>query len=122
MYTYVHLQVAEMADVVKIYDKYVNKLVKSLPMDDTCFIATLSAKGLLPGNNESVIIELSTPAEKAAYFLSHVIKPALDIDDCYDFNILLSIMQDCGYHHVQNLCCNIQSDIRNLDKGNYIYA
>ena len=91
-------------------------------MDDTCFIAKLSAKGLLPGNNESVIIDLSTPAEKAAYFLSHVIKPALDIDDCYDFNILLSIMQDCSYHHVQNLCCNIQSDIRNLDKGNYIYV
>ena len=96
--------------------QYVEKLVKCLPMDDTQFIAKLSAKQLLPGDIGNKIEQLQTQAEKASYFLAHVIKPALDIDDFHDFRNLLSIMQNCDYNHVKRLSCQIEQDM-NLKPG-----
>ena len=93
------------------YGNHVVKLVKCLPMDDTYFIAELSAEGLLPGNTGSRIEAESTQAEKASYFLSHVIKPALDIDDSTGFDKLLSIMKTCGYNHVRKLATTIKSEV-----------
>ena len=95
----------------KAYDNHVEKLVKCLPMDDAHFITTLSAQKLLPGDTENKIKNLSTPAEKASYFLSHVIRPALDIDDTSDFEKLLTIMQNCGYNHVQKFAGIIKFEI-----------
>ena len=98
----------------KAYSNHVEKLVKCLPMDDTHFITKLSAKQLLPGDTESKIKTLSTQADKASYFLSHVIKPALDIDETSYFVELLSIMQDCGYKHVEKLAVTIECEIDKL--------
>ena len=70
-----------MSQTKTIYFNHVDKLVECLPMDDTLFITKLSKQQLLPGNTQSKIEELSTQADKASYFLSHVIKPALVIDD-----------------------------------------
>ena len=105
-----------------IYERYVDKLVKCLPMDDAHFIAKLSAKQLLPGDTENKIKQLSTPSDKASYFLSHVIKPALEIDDVFDFKQLLSIMHDCGYNHVQKLSLKIDQDmnVKHIKSGTYI--
>ena len=118
------MQVAKMSQIKAIYVNYVNKLVKCLPMDDTHFITNLSAQQLLPGDTESKITALSTQADKASYFLSHVIKPALDIDDISGFKKLLSVMQECEYDHVQKLSNKIRDDIdiTNLKAGNIIYT
>ena len=117
------MQVARMSQIKAIYVNYVNKLVKCLPMDDTHFITSLSSQQLLPGDTESRITALSTQADKASYFLSHVIKPALDIDDISGFKKLLSVMQECEYDHVQKLSNKIRDDIDiKLKAGNIIYT
>ena len=102
---------------VKAYENYVDKLVKCLPMNDTLFIVSLSKHQLLPGNTSNEIKSLPTQADKALYFLDHVIKPALDIEDTSSFDKLLSTMKQCGYAHVKTLACKIKSDI---DKGRSI--
>ena len=98
------------------YHYYLEKLVKCLPMDDTHFITTLSAQELLPGNTKSKIKTMFTQADKASYFLDHVIKPALEIDDISAFDKLLSIMQGCGYKHVQKLAVAIKCKLDKPDK------
>ena len=103
---------------IRAYQNHLEKLVKCLPMDDTHFITTLSAQQLLPGDTENKIKTLSTPADKASYFLSHVIKPALDIDEISDFDELLCIMQNCGYKHVQKLAVTIKCEIDKPDEIN----
>ena len=100
----------------RAYHDHVEKLVKCLPMDDTHFITKLSAKQLLPGDTENKIKVLSTQAEKASYFLNHVIKPSLDIDETSDFDELLSIMQNCGYKHVEKLAITIKCEIDKLSE------
>ena len=100
---------------LSVYCKHVEKLVKCLPMDDTRFIIKLSAEELLPGDTESKIkaMHTSTQAEKASYFLGHVIKPALDIGDTSNFDKLLSVMQTSGYEHVQKLAVTVKLEIDN---------
>ena len=113
-----------MTDIKAVYDSYVEKLVKCLPMDDAHFIAKLSTQQLLPGDTESKVKALATQADKASYFLNHVIKPALNIDDISEFNKLLCIMQECGYNHVKNLSCKIQSEFNDQSKqelGIYVH-
>ena len=105
-----------MAHVRAYFRGHVRKLVKCLPMDDTHFITELSAEELLPGDTHSKIIAMDTQADKASYFLDHVIKPALDIDYTSDFDKLLSIMQTCGYNHVQELAIAIKSEMDKLDE------
>ena len=101
---------------IRTYQNHVEKLVKCLPMDDTHFITKLSAQQLLPGDTENRIKTLSTQADKASYFLNHVIKPALDINETSDFDELLSIMQNCGYKHVQKLAVTIKCEIDKSDR------
>ena len=101
---------------LRAYSNHVEKLVKCLPMDDTHFITKLSAQQLLPGDTESKIKAMSTQADKASYFLSHVIKPALDIDDISDFDKLLFVMRTCGYNHVEKLAQAIESEINKPDE------
>ena len=100
---------------IRSYQNHVEKLVKCLPMDDTHFITKLSAQQLLPGDTENKITTLSTQADKASYFLNHVIKPALDINETSSFDKLLCIMQDCGYIHVQKLAVTIKCEIDKSD-------
>ena len=108
---------------LKLFERYVDKLVKCLPMDDTHFIVKLSANRLLPGDTENKIKQLSTPSDKASYFLSHVIKPALEIDDVSNFKQLLSIMHNCGYSHVQNLSLKVDQDmnVKHIKSGILLY-
>ena len=100
---------------LRAYEEHVEKLVKCLPMDDTLFITKLSTSKLLPGDTNSQLKALSTQAAKASYFLDHVIKPALDIDNTSSFNELLCVMECCGYIHVETLSCEIKSMMNNND-------
>ena len=95
----------------EVYKTYVEKLVKCLPMDDTLFTTKLSMHKLLPGNTDSLLKALPTQPTKAAYFLNHVIKPALEIDDTSSFDDLLSVMEHCGYAHVEKLSQRIKAEI-----------
>ena len=101
----------------KVYGNHAEKLVRCLPMDDALFITALSTKNLLPGDTKEQIKAKFTQAEKASYFLSHVIEPALDIDDTSDFNALISVMQMCGYNSVQKLAHTIKLEIDSTDEA-----
>ena len=100
---------------IRAYQNHLEKLVKCLPMDDTHFTTKLSAQQLLPGDTENKIKPLSTQADKASYFLNHVIKPALDINETSSFDKLLSIMQNCDYIHVEKLAVTIKCEIDKSD-------
>ena len=118
LYHAMYTQFAKMTHL-KVYENYVEKLVKCLPMDDATFIKRLSAERLLPGDTESKIKTLHAQSDKASYFLNHVIKPAMEIDNFSDFKKLLLIMQNCDYAHVQQLSCEIEQDINDYPrKGN----
>ena len=103
----------EMAEkpLLRAYKECIENLVKCLPMDDTLFITKLLACKLLPGDTNSKLEKLPTQVEKASYFLNHVIKPALEIDDTSSFDDLLSVMEHCGYAHVEKLACKIKLDM-----------
>ena len=100
----------------KAYANHVEKLMKCLPMDDALFITSLCAHQLLPGDTRGKIESKATQTEKALYFLTHVIKPALDIKKTESFQKLLSIMQDCGYDHVQSLSSEIKCEIDKVNE------
>ena len=107
---------------IEVYKKYFDQLVKCLPMDDALFTAALSKHNLLPSNTNNKIEALLTAADKASCFLNIVIKPALDISDTSSFDNLLSIMEHCGFDHVEKLACTIKSDIdetSSTEQGSY---
>ena len=115
----VHTAMAQKPQI-KAYGRYFDKLVNCLPMQDALFIATLSTRNLLPGNTDNEIKALSTPADKATYFLNTVVKPALVIDDTSSFDSLLSFMECCGFDHLEKLACTIKSEIdetSNIEQG-----
>ena len=91
--------------------KYTDKLVACLPMDDAHFIAKLSKHKLLPSDTYNKIEALQTEADKASYFLNHVIRRALDIGDTSSFDSLLSVMECCGHDCVEKLASKIKSKI-----------
>ena len=107
--------------LIEVYKKYTEKLVKCLPMDDTLFVTKLSHHNLLPGDTHNHLKKAATQPDKASYFLDHVIKPALDIDDTSSFDNLLSVMDQCGYTHVKTLASKIKSEIKMNDSepGSY---
>ena len=94
-----------------MFEKYTEKLIEYLPMDDPTFTAKLSDHKLLLGAINSQLKALPTQADKAWYFLNHVIKPALDNDDNSSFDNLLSVMEHCDYTHVEKLSSEIKSEI-----------
>ena len=100
---------------VLTFEKYTERLIKCLPMDDTSFVAKLSDNELLLEDMNYQLKALPTQATKASYFLDHVIKPALDIDDTSVFEKLLSAMEHSGDAHVEWLSCEIKSEIERVD-------
>ena len=101
----------------RIFARYIEKLVRCLPMDDALFIAKLHSYGLFPGDISYKVNVLLTQAERASYFLNHVIKPALDIGEPSSFHNLLSVMEQCGYTHVEKLAYTIKSQMEGSDTG-----
>ena len=87
-------------EMANVYKQFYVKLVNTLPMDDVTFIASLYSRDLLPGDTKLVINSLSTQAEKAAYFLDHVIEPLVGFSR---LNKLLEVMENSGYSGLKEL-------------------
>ena len=92
----------------EVFKQFFAKLAKSLPMDDPIFVAELFSHDLLPGDLYDQVESRSTRADKAVYFLNHVIKPALT-SDVGSFNELLNVMEDSEYPNVKELALQIRS-------------
>ena len=102
----------------KVYEKYIEKLVKVLPMDDVTFTTQLSSNSILPDNVDSHITSLSTPSNKADYFLKKVIKSSLDIDETTEFENLITVMKKCGYSYIERLANKMKADLEKELEGN----
>ena len=101
---------AEVDIYVKAYFAFYVELVKTLPMNDTIFMAELTPHFFAVGDlKERVQAEITRHA-KAAYFLDNAIKPSLDGRDITSFQMLLSIM-NCGYQ------TSVAEAIRNKIRG-----
>ena len=102
---------------MKVYQKYMEKLIKVLPMDDVTFTAKLTTHEILPDEIDAHIKSLPTPAGKAEYFLINVIKKSLDIDETKEFESLITVMEKCGYPHVERFAKKMKSDLDEELKG-----
>ena len=100
-------------DYKKVFRNNFEKLL-TLPMDDSTFIAKLITNKLLSGDTGEKIEAQSTPADKASYFLNHMIKPSLDLGNVDSFNRLLSVMKQCDYGHIKQLALEIKSAIEGM--------
>jgi len=105
----------------KAYEKYYGKLKLCLPMNDEYFIAALSDQNLLPPYIKSELEAFPKQTKKASYFLDNVIGPALDIDNTDTFDKLLSVMEHCGYGHVEKLAHEIKSEIAKTSDSKNVY-
>jgi len=82
-----------------VYKEVYPELVRILPMDDVMFTAQLYQRDLLPGDRKAEMESKSTRANKATYFLDHVITPSLT----NSFSTLLKVMEDSEYDAVKEL-------------------
>ena len=62
-----------------VFKKYGIKLCKALPMDDPIFLITLENHDILPGGSRDKLETQKTKAEKANYYIQHVIKTSADL-------------------------------------------
>ena len=100
--------------------KYIDKLIKALPMNDIRFTTQLASNGILPPGVASHIEALSTSPDKADHFLKNAIKTSLDIDETDEFNKLITVMEKCGYSHVERMANKMKSDLDKELKGMYV--
>ncbi|XP_065883280.1 uncharacterized protein [Dysidea avara] len=93
--------------LLQVFKKYYYDLVKSLPMNDTLFIASLYSNNLLPGDMKDVIESISTKAQKATKFLDSIIKPTIESNDGTRFGVLLEVMKDSEDYNIRKLADTI---------------
>ena len=86
--------------------KFYEKLVKYLPLDDAQFRASLTTAGLLPGNLKSAVISKPTRADMAEHFLDNGIK-----NDIKSFLKLFTVMQNCEHDQLKILATEMQKSI-----------
>ena len=80
----------------KVFLHFYSRLVKSLPMNDSRFIADLYSNYLLPGDLKFKIKGLlGSCADKASMFLDDVIEPSLETNIKL-LNTLLEVMKEFG--------------------------
>ena len=103
---------------IKVYKKYMEKLVTVLPMDDVLFTTKLSANNILPGAIGAFMKSLPTQPNKADYYLNNVIKSSLDIGETRELETLITVMNKCGYPHVERLAKAMKSDLDKELNGN----
>lgn len=96
----------------KVFKEFYSKLVETLPMNDALFIAKLYSHDLLPDDTKEHVQSLPTRADKAMYFLDHVIKPSVTTSVGSSFDQLLNVMEDSEYQGVKELAKLIRTSLR----------
>ena len=100
------------ATVMEVYKLFYADLIKVLPMDDITFIGQLYSQDLLPGDLKGKVKSHSTQAEKASYFLDHVIEPSLSTSDSKEsFERLISVMKRYNTPAVKELASKIRGEL-----------
>ena len=113
------ITVSEMS-TSEVFKEFYCKLVETLPMNDALFIAKLYSCDLLPDDIKEYVQSLPTRANKAMYFLDHVIKPSVTTGVGSSFDQLLNVMEDSEHQGVKELAKLIRTNLRkrsNSDNG-----
>lgn len=81
------------ANYRRVFKKFYERLIKTLPLDD--LVTTLYGNGVLSDHDRDQLVRgsLSTPKEKAQYFLDEVIQKGLDVGFFSQFKTTIKIMQ-----------------------------
>ena len=95
------------APLGKIVRQFYEQLVKTLPMDNPVFIASLNTQELFPDDTKDAVEAKETKYEKAKYFLDVC---GIDYDDTY-FKKLLNVMESSEYRPVQSLANKIKDEV-----------
>ena len=103
------------APLSKIVRQFYEQLVKTLPMDNPVFIASLNTQELFPDYIKDAVEAKETKYEKAKYFLDTIITCGIDYDDTY-FKKLLNVMKSSEYRPVQSLAKKIKDEVL-MQKG-----
>ena len=81
------------------------KLVQQLPLDDVVFFTKAKQANLFPSNTGDSIKAKHTSADKASYFLQHVVEPGAK----EYLPKLLKVMKESGFANVVRLAHDIQA-------------
>ena len=95
---------------LKVFNKFNEKLVTSLPMKDVIFLAKLTSRELFPGDLKDQVKEKSSLAEAADHFLDNSIKKDLKNDVDESFLKLLSAMEEFS-PQLKTLAAEIQDQL-----------
>ena len=87
------------------------KLVTSLPMKNTVFVAALKSKGLFSGDLKANMKALPTATEAAEYFLDNKIEKDLMNDNIDSFLQLLSVMDEYVDQSLNELATEIKGKL-----------
>ena len=112
------ITVSEMS-TSEVFKEFYCKLVETLPMNDALFIAKLYSCDLLPDDIKEHVhsVSLPTKANKAMYFLDHVIKPSVTTGVGSSFDQLLNVMEDSEHQGVKEVAKLIRTKRSNSDNG-----
>jgi len=100
-----------MSSILEVFKKYYPKLIRSLPMNNECFMAELYRRDLLLDDLKGEIQSLPTSTKKASKFLDEVIKPSVEINDVRKFHMLLSSMKKINDVTINKLANKIRNSL-----------
>jgi len=101
----------EKSSAVKVFEKYYQAIISSLPMRDPTFLTELQKHTLLSDHNKSVLETLKTSREMASYFVDNIIKPDLGKGVHTSFDELLATMLENSHDHVKELATVVKSEL-----------
>ena len=99
-------------DAKKIFKEFNPKLVHSLPLQDSYFMAKLTQQDLFYGNLKEEVMAARTQADAAANFLYKVVERSLDIDDTEPFDKLLLVMEEFDNLTLNKLAKEIKQNLK----------
>ena len=103
----------------EVFKKHYSKLVKTLPMNDSIFVAELYSCDLLPSDlRDQLNLPHRTSADKATLFLNNVIEPSVISGVGSSFDKLLTVMEDCDHLNVKELAKLIRASLRSSNSDN----
>ena len=96
--------------VNEVFQDYYQALMFSLPMTNAKFLDDLYKHISIHENFKSNLESLTARKERTSYFLDHIMKPQISVDDNTSFVKLLNVMKKCNYDNVKDLAEQIEAE------------
>ena len=96
---------------MKVLQKFYMELITALPLADTMFLAKMYSRQILTHELKLSIQAISTQADKAVFFLDHVIAPSVSMGYNEHLDALLNCMEEVEDLAVTTLAARIRKDL-----------